>query len=476
METDTLSSTYIAYLALLIWLPIGIVLFLRLPITEAILWTILGGFLLLPVGTYFKFHGLPISFDKRSIPSLVALIGCALIKGYRPRLFYKFSLADILIVSVIIGPFVTSTLNGDPIRYRHLVLDGVGPYDGISTAILQCVILVPFFLGRQFLRSAEGNVSLLRALALAGLIYTLPMLFEVRMSPQLHIWIYGFPPHSFLESVRGEGFRPMVFIGGGLQVAFFLMTTIVATSALARMRIPVVGLAAGPITAYLGVVLLLCKTLSAIIYAMILVPLVSWASPRRQVLVASVLVAFAIAYPVLRVADLVPTNSMLKAASMVSADRAASLQVRFDQEKMLLDRALQRPWFGWGRYGRNRVFSPDGTDLTIIDGYWVNVLGSFGLVGFLSVFGLIGLSVFRAATAIGRMENRREQICFAALALLVAVNIVNLLPNTTITPCTWLLVGALLGRAEMLHASARQRRVVGSSFRPSPAMVERTQN
>ena len=75
---------------------------------------------------------------------------------------------------------------------------------------------------------------MLRGLVVAGLIYSLPMLFEVRMSPQLHTWIYGYFPHSFGQQMRDGGFRPVVFIGHGLGVAFFVMTTVVAAAAFWR--------------------------------------------------------------------------------------------------------------------------------------------------------------------------------------------------------------------------------------------------
>src|SRR5262249_21353385 len=150
-------------------------------------------------------------------------------------------------------------------------------------------------------------------------------------------------------------FRAVVFLGHGLLVAFFAMTSTVAAAALWRMRTRVVGLQPSAVTGYLGVVLVLCKTLGAIVYASALVPLVRFASPRTQVRVVIILAAIALAYPILRTTDLVPTTYLLDIANGIDSDRAASLKVRFDQEKRLLDHAQERLWFGWGRYGRHRV-------------------------------------------------------------------------------------------------------------------------
>jgi hypothetical protein len=44
----------------------------------------------------------------------------------------------------------------------------------------------------------------------------------------------------------------------------------------------------------------------------------------------------------------------------------------------------------------------------------------------------------------------------AALAIIVSVNIIDLLPNSGLIPWTWLLAGALLGRVEALRATASQ--------------------
>ena len=140
------------------------------------------------------------------------------------------------------------------------------------------------------------------------------MLFEIRMSPQLHFWIYGYYPTDFIQEMRDGGFRPMVFLGHGLAVAFFTMTATVASAALWRSRTRLIG-SVPPIGifAYLSFVLLLCKTAGALIYAALLVPLVRWARPRLQVRVATLLVVVALAYPLLRASDLVPTASILQA-------------------------------------------------------------------------------------------------------------------------------------------------------------------
>jgi hypothetical protein len=456
MSEIEITPNLFAYFALLIWPAVTIYLYSLFPVGQATLWAILGGYLLLPVGTQIKFPMVP-ALDKNSIASVAALIGCVFYAGGMPKFFRGFRFAEILILTIPVGCFVTSMLNNDPIQIGEIYLPGVGAYDAGSATIAEFIFMLPFFLGRQFLRDSEHNAEILRTLVVAGLVYSLPMLLEVRLSPQLHTWIYGYFPHSFGQQIRYGGFRPVVFLGHGLVVAFFAMTTMVAAAACWRTRTRIWRLVPSGITAYLGVMVLLCKTGSALLYAAVLVPLVRLASPRWQVRVACILATIALTYPMLRVTNVFPTELLLEASAAVNTDREESLKTRFDQEEQLLNHAWQRVWFGWGRFGRNRVFDVEsGRDVSITDGYWIITLGTFGLVGFIARFGLLAIAVFRAAGALKYAQSIKEKEHLAALALIVSINIIDLLPNSTISPWTWLLVGALLGRAEALRAAGRQ--------------------
>jgi hypothetical protein len=432
------------------------------------MWTILACQLLLPVGTFFKFEMIP-QFDKVSIPNLCALVGCSVAANRLPRLTNGMGVVEVLIFLCVVGPFFTSLLNGDPIYIGSTVLPGVGAYDGISSIIVQVIVLIPFFLGRHFFRNAADTQKLFSVLSLAGLAYSILLLFEIRFSPQLHNWIYGYYPSDFIQTMReGGGYRPMVFMGHGLVASFFAMTAAVASATLWRARVRVVKSApAGAVAAYLSAVLILCKSGAATVYGMVLVPMVSWTKPRFQMRVAAILVSVALLYPALRMYDVFPTNTLVEIASTINEQRAESLRQRFDQEGLLLERASQRFLFGWGRYGRNRVFVEDwrglGGDSSVTDGLWIIVLGQFGLVGFIAEFGLLSISVFLAAKALRFAESFSDSVFLSALALIVAVNIIDLLPNSALSPWSWLLVGSLLGRSEMILARSRKGKLQAAS-------------
>ena len=72
---------------------------------------------------------------------------------------------------------------------------------------------------------------------------------------------------SRFDRMRNGGFRPMVFMGHGLLAAFFMMTSVLAATALWRSAIKLGPLSASVATPYLGLVLLLCKSMGATLNA-----------------------------------------------------------------------------------------------------------------------------------------------------------------------------------------------------------------
>jgi hypothetical protein len=450
-----------AYLALFIWPLVAIALYATRPIVQATLWTMLGAQLLLPVGTFFKIEMIP-QLDKYSIPSICVFIGCIVATARPISLWRKFGPVEALMLIFVISPIVTSLLNTDPIYVGQSVIPGVGLYDGLSAALGQFVTLVPFLIGRQFLRRADDLQSAFSTLVIAGLGYSLLLLFEIRMSPQLHFWVYGYYPTDFIQEMRDDGsYRPMAFMGHGLVAGFFVMTTVVASAVLWRVRMRALRVVApGPATGYLAVVLVLCKSGAALVYGAILMPSVLWMKARLQLQFALVLAAIALTYPITRMTGVFPTGTIVGIATSINEQRGGSLKFRFDQEEALLEHASQRFLFGWGRYGRNRVHVEDwqgaGVDASVTDGRWIITLGQFGLFGFLAEFGLLAVAVIRAVMALRFAETFRDTVFLAGLALIVAINIIELLPNSTLLPWTWLLAGTLLGRSEAMMVAARK--------------------
>lgn len=443
----------IAYLMLFVWPLVCWQFWRRMEPGRALIWTVLGGYLIMPPLTAFNLPILP-DLDKTTIPNLVALFCAIYLVKARVEVLPKFRLGKALIALYIAAPFATVLANPDPLIFVLNQVQGMKLTETVSAVLTQVFALIPFFLARQYLADEAGAKAILVALITAGLIYSVPMLIEARLSPQLNVWIYGFFQHDFFQTIRQGGYRPVVFLPHGLWVAFFalmaLMAAVIRLPALPPERRPKAAL----LTVYLFLMLMICKSAGPMIYAILLIPLI-WVAPyRMQVLVAALLAAIVLIYPILRGAHLVPLEQIVDFARSFSADRAHSLQFRIENEELLLARAQERPLFGWGGFGRAFLHDPiTGEMTTIADGAWVILLGTSGWLGYLGEFGLTALPLL----ALGREALARKGADVgrytAGLGLILAANMVDLLPNATHIPFTWLMAGALLGRAEQMQAA-----------------------
>lgn len=465
----------IALIALLGW-PVVIVVFFRvMPMTRALIWSILGAYMLLPQVSAINLPLIP-DLNKESIPNLMAFAVCVSYWGRLPRVLPDGWVGRLLLVMFMISPAVTVLTNLDPVQFGidqfgsfRLVdpnaletwgLPGLRIYDSGSALAQQVFFALPFFLARETLRTEEGLREILLALVIAGAIYALPMLYEVRMSPQLHIRLYGFFQHDFAQAIRQGGFRPFVFMPHGLWVAFFAFMVTMAAAARARAAKP--GdtgrkLLMVPFGLFLVV---LCKSMGPLAYTLIFVPVVLMLRPRAHLLIASVIVFGVISYPLSRGAGLIPTQAILDQVGEISEDRRQSLEFRFTNEQRIIDHVRDRPLFGWGGWGRFAVYdNATGESQTIVDGQWIITIGHYGWLGYLALFGLLALPILSLFWQSLRRGAAAVPVEASALALVLAVNMLDLLPNATLIPFTWLIAGALLGFAEdMKRATDATRR------------------
>jgi len=435
----------LAFAALALWPVLALWMFARLPLERALIWTIVGGYMALPPVAAFDPPVVP-ALDKYAIANLSALLGCMIHARGSVLALPRSPLALGLFVAFIISPLATTTTNGDPHFIGNGVLPGLRLYDAVSIMMGQVLFVLPFFLARTLLASVEAHRDILRILMLGGLIYSVPMLIEIRLSPQLNTWIYGFFQHSFLQMMREGGFRPIVFMPHGLWVAFFAMSATFAAAALARDAGAGRGGRLLAATAYLFTVLFLCKSLASLLYAMALLPLILMAPMRIVMWVAFAFALVAISYPILRGGGFVPVEALADWAYGVDPDRGQSLQFRFDNETMLLEKANDRPLFGWGSWGRNLIYDLEtGRILSVTDGRWIIVIGMFGWLGYIAEFGLLTLPIMVLAL---RRVPGGVPVAVGATALLLGINLIDMLPNATLLPITWMMAGALQGHVE----------------------------
>jgi hypothetical protein len=451
-----------AYLVLAMWPFVSLALFRMQPPGRAIIGSFLIAYLFLPPQpTGFDLPLVP-QLTKDTLPALVAFVICFMMYGRKMRLLPEQPLARVLILLFVLSPLATAMTNSEPVFFGRFGIQGLGLKEGLSMVVAQVLMIIPFVLAMNFLRTEKDARDILLALVLAGLIYSLPMLFEVRMSPQLNTWIYGFFQHSFGQMMRGDGFRPIVFLYHGLWVAFFCFSAVIAAMALYRDG----AIRRRPAMKYLGAgfylfgVLVLCKSLGSLIFAVLLVPAVLLLKTRWQLRIAAVMVVLAMCYPVMKGNYLVPERELIQFAYSINPERAGSLQFRLMNEAILLDRASMKPTFGWGSFGRSLIHGQDGRILTIPDGRWVITLGTFGWVGFLAEFGLLMLPILLLLLRTRGMNAAQVSPIFGGIALILGANMIDLLPNATLTSLTWLMTGAVMGYCQTLSSVRAKRRPV----------------
>ncbi|WP_324752400.1 hypothetical protein [Roseovarius sp. Pro17] len=469
-----------AYFALFSW-PLVVAVFFRfMPRSYAIASSIIGGYLLLPDRTGFDLPALP-SLDKTLLPSLAAGLLCifwrddktrrrgppepvsanagkAEMSGRGPdappmnglQVSHGSSRANVfvlrLLVIVLIGsPFFTAIVNSEPIWMGPRYLPAIRIYDAFSMILTAFVSILPFLLGWRYLGRQEDHQALLFVLATTGVAYTFPALFEIRISPQLNAWIYGFFPHSFIQHIRAGGFRPLVFLPHGLWLGIYLAMAIVACAALYRLK----RRASQPATRWLLLgawvfgALVLAKSLGALIIAGLLVVVTLFLGRRLAMLIALVVALTVLTYPMLRGAGWVPVQTALDISASIDEERAASLNYRFENEDVLLQRANEKPFFGWGGWGRNEYHDPiTGRIESVTDGVWIIFIGVFGWVGYIARLGLLTFPIL----VLARSRYRQHLgVATVGLSLVLAANLIDLIPNATLTPVTWLVGGALAG-------------------------------
>jgi len=416
-----------------------------MPVVQATFWTIVGGFLFLPVKTAIDFPFIP-PLDKESIPVLAALIGCRYIKRVKIKLLPQAGLERWLILLLIITPIFTTLNNQESFNG----IPGLTLHDTMSAIINQYLFILPFVLGIQLIRTYEDQLLLFKLLVIAGLIYSVPILFEVRMSPQLHTWIYGFFPHSFIQQMRFDGFRPVVFMGHGLIVSMFVAISLGAATVLWIEKIKIRNLPPLFIVLYFFLLLVLCKTLGAFLLGSLLLVILNLRQISSLKWFSIFAVLIALFYPLLSIFSLFPHESLVHVATEFDVNRGRSLDFRFYNEGLLLDHARDKLFFGWGGWGRFRL------DESVTDGNWIIIFGQYGLIGFLSLFGLLAVSIFKGfkLAKITYTPNERRLLFYHAL--IVVVIIIDQLPNASLAAWMLLLSGALMGRSNFTQSKDKK--------------------
>jgi len=435
-------------------------LYCMLPPRRAMLVAFVGGWLLLPVAG-LRFEGLP-EYTKTSAIPLSILLAMTIFD--MPRLMsFRPKPLDVFAGVWLGGTFVSAMVNG------------LGPYAAMSELVTEMFRWgLPYFIGRVYLTDVRAAKDFALALVIGGLFYLPLMAYEVRMSPQLHTYLWGFQAIGFTGAHRFGMFRPAVFMQSGLMVGVWAAVAFAAALVLylSRAQRRLWGLPFLPAVIGLGIGVALTLVVGAWAVALMMAGAVAALVVLRTKWGVYALAAIPLLYTGTRIPHLWDGSDLEPLiAAVVNQDRAESFTYRTDNEDLLLDKAMQQPLLGWGGHGRGRVYSETGEDLAITDGYWIISLGQKGAVGLIAMFGVL---VVPAVTIVVRLRPREllspEGGPLLACALVPLMFAVDCLANAQMTPVYVVACGGLVTLASKLRPAAARKRVQGQRVaRPAAA-------
>jgi hypothetical protein len=340
------------------------------------------------------------------------------------------------VLLMMVAEVGTVLTNQDPLTYgswKTIELPAFTTYDGISAAVRDFLdVGIPLVLGRALIRTRRDLRDVFSILVVAGIVYSVPILWETRMSPMLHVNVYGFASRSdWAQNLRLGGYRATVFMGHGLVVGFFMFICTTAAVALHKAgRRTILSVAMRYVVGFLFAMLFICKAAAALIYGTVGWLLIRYLNVKNQMRILMVLGIIVVSYPLARLTNLFPTQTLLSIAGLMGPDRVESLQFRFDNEDILVIKGIERPIFGWGGFGRERVYEAEtGKDFVVQDGHWIALFGTHGLVGFTCYFSLLLLPVYQATRKMHLIPARSDRALLAGLGFIVVMCSVNMLPN-----------------------------------------------
>ncbi len=445
------------------WLGVAYVLFRKLPGPTAALVTVIAGQMFLPEvhpgGT--ETGGPPplplpiVKFTKANTIGYALLAGSLLTdwrrwRAARPRWF------DLPVAAWCASPAFPAIING------------IGPVGGLyeagSQVLNQTVSWgVPYWCGRLYLGDRVGLRAAAAAFVLGGMVYVPLCLVEMRLSPQLHSWVYGYHQHEFVQAVRAGGYRPMVFMEHGLMVALWMTAAALAAFWLWHEGVfrvvavaPGVRVGLGWVAAGLAGMVLLIHSAGAVVLGAGGAGAL-WAARRLRTAVPLwLLVLVPPAYVAARYTDAWEGRDLVALAEeFVGSDRAGSLDFRFQNEYKLVARARERPVFGWGDSGDARVIDSSGKDKVVTDSMWIIVAGSrglFGLAAFLASL-MTPVVLFLRADPPRRWTGPAAAPA-AALAVCLSIYLLDHMVNAMVNPAFTLVAGGLAGAAGYLAPTA----------------------
>lgn len=385
-----------------------------------------------------------IKFNKYTAISLGIIIG-ARISGSRNKHPLNFKSYDLPMTIWCVCPVFTSLTNG------------LGLYDGlVGTWDHYLTWGVPYFSGRLYFNTPEKIKDLCIAVIVGGIIYVPLCLFELRMSPQLHRKFYGFFQHSWVQHVRGGGYRPIVFMQHGLMVSLWMANTSILLFWLWKNGI-VKHLKGIPVSLFLfatTVVTILCKSINAFFALMIGIGSYFFQRSGTQKIPMRLLVLSVPVYIALRSISFIDAADVVNLVGNVvdNPERLHSLSVRLRQEDLTSQKLMQRPIFGWGGYDRGRPIDPEsGRIIRTVDSLWLISASKYGYIGLIAMISAMLIGPWKLLRKKTGGEEKKPTSELVVLSIVVTLFMIDCLLNAMLNPVYIMIAGSILGQYIMIH-------------------------
>jgi hypothetical protein len=425
-------------LALFGWIPAILLMFAKLQAHRAAIAGFLLAWMFLPWHIY-ELSGLP-NYTRVSATCMGMMLGIFLFDQEALRRL-RFRLVDIPAIGLCVVPFFTSVANG------------LGAYDGLSAFLDKALLWgIPWLVGRLYLSHPDHMRDMVFGIFLGGLVYVPLVIFEFIMSPRLHRIVYGFHAHSFAQAKRGDGYRPVVFMNHGLMTAMWLMSAtfcgvVMTAGGYFKSRFPRQAPLLYGGTALLFLITAVNRSVGAFFLLIFAIGIFMAVRILRQRWPLLITILLAVLYMVTRGTGTWDAENLIEQAERVAGpDRAGSLEFRINMETMLAERAMERPWLGWGRWRRSFVKDEDGNNISVPDGLWILAFGQEGLLGvaFLTLTLSIPIVVFLRRFP-PRTWHQPEIAALTALPILLGIYLIDNLLNNMFNPAFLLVAGGLAG-------------------------------
>ncbi|MEA5509912.1 O-antigen ligase domain-containing protein [Crocosphaera sp. UHCC 0190] len=431
-------------LVMLAWLPILLSIFTKFSSRRAVIISFLVAWLFLPQRASFALPGLP-DYTRISATCYGILLATFLFDGQRFRSF-KFGWLDVPMVIACICPFFSSMSND------------LGAYDGLSATLNQIVSYgFPYFLGRIYFNDLSGLRQLAIGIFISGLIYVPLCLYEIKMSPQLHRIVYGYHSYGFVQAIRYGGFRPTVFMLHGLEVGMWMMSATLIGMWLWQGNVleKVWNIPINWLVLTLIITLILIKSTGGyayFAYGIIILFTAKWFRNSTALLMLIIGISLYLCLASSGNMTVQKAQPLLSTISNIAGpDRAGSLEFRLANEELLVKKALERPVFGWGGWGRNRVYDYNWegqlVSVSVTDSLWIITYGTKGYVGLISLYAsslLPALSFFWTGYP-ARLWFHPKIAPAAVLSVIIVLYMLDCTLNAMFNPIFTLVSGGIAG-------------------------------